>query len=278
MSKEEETDCIVSYLRERNLINDWKYFIKTRNADCKTFMENLLSETLDQGVDRAILRLSNYKIFEKRDEAEMEEKLFEYSSECLREKLSELNYSELLLSKTTLFNQKPNAASMIHFDFERKSIVALLVCSADITFDVMFDELIQNSEEERIIEEEFDDQKLYCLRKSYFNETLNEIDFLETNGLEDYDCSEYFDEFNQYDASEELTELTAMMVFGYLSVTSEPCIEWAMKDSTVGKFLYKFITMLGLKLNEDFKKSEKENYVKIMTKFTVELLPCIWDG
>lgn len=274
LTEEEETYCLHRHLSKPSTP------IRFIHADCEIYVKNLLSETLNKGVDRAIERLSQYKVFDSK-EAEMLEKFKNSSSECLREKLMDLKYSELLLSKVSLPNMKLNKISSEHLDFERKAIVALLTCSANITFEEYFDilvELYKNNSKSF----EKDDNSMYCERKYFFNDTVlsflvarNDID---THGLEYSDCSEINKVLDREDYANLFHDWIKKMIFDKLEALSEPCILRSIKKFPIQKFFYKLITVAGLKLYEEFKKSQKKEYVKLMTDISEDILPCIWEN
>lgn len=256
MTLQEETKCMDTYLREIDVSNDYAYYLlplyakSLENADdCPTYIEACLMGILNNGVNSAIKLLSNYEIFLDQ-QSEIEEKLQNSSSDCLREKLRELKYHELLLAR-----RKPRFFDQ--YDFESKANIALLMCSGNDIFEIMFDKYIELAEKKTPSVAGFD-----CLRKYIYNETLNETS---TNG----DCSYYHDYNHNFKLA------FSFLIFEKFKSFNYECIESTMKNSTIDQSFLKYF--LGLKLDDNLKKSEKEKFVKTLIKFSDEILPCIWE-
>lgn len=274
LTKEEETDCLYRHLTNSSTQ------LRFIHADCEPYVENLLSETLKKDVDRAIERLSQSEIFDNK-EAEMVEKLKNSSSECLREKLLELKYPEQLLLKVSQPNMTSDEISSEHLDFDRKVIITLLICSANSTFEKLFDNLVESFENSTAILSN-DVNENYCIRKYLFNDTvlsfLGASNDIVTHGLEDSDCSEINKELDGVNYAEMFYNWVAKMISNTFETISKPCILRSIKKFPIRKQYHKLVALAGFKLNEEFKKSEKTNFVKILIDISEDILPCIWEN
>lgn len=279
----DEFECIANYLRDNKLLEkNFKYYTQDEDLECETFMSDIKDVMLNKTI-RAMIQADDSS--EEPDETTNDfREMYSTNPVCFHEQLKVLNYPELIMqtfiytrSRKLSSKLKKQYLAALEADNIKKIVIASSNCFPEALFGAAFDKIFANTTEE---DEPLDDKQTdYCIRKFVVDNNLidTSIYTVELNpdkleNLSDLDCTEFVE-----DAFEELRDsLRNSFLTDNMQLKSKKrCMNRAIRKANSVSYMSRLSVLSELKLNDESKSVEKDQFIKFMGDLYGDLTKCL---